>query len=913
MVLDECLFDAYLKCKTKFYLKLSGNEASNPEFSNYQQNVFDNYTVNISKKIRHVFNEADCFIGTPPSKDFKRKKYRLIINCLLQGNGIESHIHALEKTNTRDSQRFTAYAPIRFIPTEKITKQDKLILAFDALAVSRHLGKEPLFGKIIHGSKHSTIKVRLNELIASANAVVGEILGQQSKFKPPDTILNKHCAGCEFHSQCYKTALEKDDLSLLLGLNEKERTRLNKKGIFTVTQLSYTFRPRKKPKLALSKPTKNYHSLKALAIREAKTIIAGRPSLEIQGTPVYFDVEGIPDQNFYYLIGYLINKNERFSQKSLWANRSANEHIIWYDFLENLSHINNPVLIHYGAYETRFLKRMKERYGEGTVNPSFLDSLITNSLNILSTIYAQIYFPTYSNGLKDIAQHLGFKWSINNASGINTLLWRYQWERIRCRSLKQRIITYNAEDCQALQKVTDNIIYLSRVCEHRNGITQNQVMLADSLKPNNQGYLGRNKFVVPEFESINQCAFWEYQRDKVYIKSNKRLKRISRKPIKKLTKPPPVNKIIETYPPGCCPNCSSTKIQKSCKVSRILYDIKFTRHGLKRWVVKYKFNRYFCLQCRKSFSPENRCRTKSKYGFDLKAYVIYQIIELRIPQFAIVKSMNQLFDIGMEQTGSSINRIKSSVAQFHTETYEKILNRIINGKLIHADETKANVKGERVYVWILTNLEEVVYIYSETREGDMVHSLLKEFKGVLVSDFYSVYDSVDCPQQKCLIHLLRDLNNAVLRHPFNDELKLLVREFAGLLKPMIDTVDRFGLKTHFLQKHKKIVDRFYKQLEKQHYNDEISIKLKKRLVKNRSKLFTFLDYEGVPWNNNNAEHAVKGFARLRTVIGGTSTEKGIRDYLILLSLSETCKCKGINFLQFLRSGQRDIEEFINTK
>ncbi|MFC1781019.1 IS66 family transposase [Planctomycetota bacterium] len=721
----------------------------------------------------------------------------------------------------------------------------------------------------------------------------------------------KHCAECEFHSQCYKTMIEKDDLSLLPMLSGKERTKLHKKGIFTVTQLSYTFRPRKKPKHAFSKPTKNYHSLKALAIRENKTIIAGRPSLEIEGTPLYFDVEGIPDQDFYYLIGYRFKKNGHFIQKSLWANRFASEKNIWDEFLENLSCIENPKLIHYGSYETRFLKRMKERYGEGAVNPSFLDSVITTSLNLLSIIYAQIYFPTYSNSLKDIAQHLGFKWSNKNASGLNVLLWRYQWEQTQSISLKQRILTYNAEDCQALQKVTDNVIYLSRVCEHRNGIAQNQVMLADSLKPKNQGCLGRNKFVVPELEYINQCAFWGYQRDRVYIKSNKRLKRVSMKIIKNVAKSPPVNKIIETYPPSRCPNCGSTKIRKACRVNRVLYDIKFSRHGVKRWIVKYIFNRYLCLRCKKSFTPEDRCKTKSKYGFDLKAYVIYQIIELRIPQFAIVKSMNQLFNLNMDKTGSSINRIKSSVAQFHIETYEKILKRIINGRLIHADETKATVKGKRAYVWILTNLEEVVYIYSETRQGDMVQSLLKEFKGVLISDFYSAYDSINCPQQKCLIHLLRDLNNAVLKHPFNEELRLLVREFAGLLKPMINTVDRFGLKTHFLKKHKKFVGRFYKQLEKKHYTDETNIKLKKRLAKNRSKLFTFLDYDGVPWNNNNAEHAVKGFARLRTVIGGMSTEKGTRDYLTLLSIAETCKCKGINFLQFLRSGQKDVDEFIN--
>ena len=40
--------------------------------------------------------------------------------------------------------------------------------------------------------------------------------------------------------------------------------------------------------------------------------------------------------------------------------------------------------------------------------------------------------------------------------------------------------------------------------------------------------------------------------------------------------------------------------------------------------------------------------------------------------------------------------------------------------------------------------------------------------------------------------------------------------------------------------------------------------------------------DGIPWNNNNAEHAVKKFVLLRDVIRGTCTEGGIREYLILL-------------------------------
>jgi Transposase IS66 family len=60
-------------------------------------------------------------------------------------------------------------------------------------------------------------------------------------------------------------------------------------------------------------------------------------------------------------------------------------------------------------------------------------------------------------------------------------------------------------------------------------------------------------------------------------------------------------------------------------------------------------------------------------------------------------------------------------------------------------------------------MEEVAYLYTETREGDFLQELLLDFKGVLVSDFYAAYDAINCAQQKCLIHLMRDLNNDLLK------------------------------------------------------------------------------------------------------------------------------------------------------
>ena len=144
----------------------------------------------------------------------------------------------------------------------------------------------------------------------------------------------------------------------------------------------------------------------------------------------------------------------------------------------------------------------------------------------------------------------------------------------------------------------------------------------------------------------------------------------------------------------------------------------------------------------------------------------------------------------------------------------------------------------------------------------------------------------------------------ILYHAYDEEVKGIVTSFAELLKNIVQTIDRRGLKRHFLRKHIVEVERFYRKLSQTTYMSETALKCKERFEKNRDKLFTFLKYDGVPWNNNNAEHAIKAFARLRRAIEGLSTPKGIEEYLILLSVCQTCKYMGVDFLDFLRSGER---------
>ena len=146
-------------------------------------------------------------------------------------------------------------------------------------------------------------------------------------------------------------------------------------------------------------------------------------------------------------------------QHSFWADDADGEKRIWEEFLGILAAISNPRIIYYGSYETAFLKRMCERHG-GPREGSAAAIAIAHATNLLSLIYARIYFPTFSNGLKDIAGYLGFQWSGAPASGLEAIVWRRRWEASRDYAERQALLDYNRQDCDALKIVANRLIDL---------------------------------------------------------------------------------------------------------------------------------------------------------------------------------------------------------------------------------------------------------------------------------------------------------------------------------------------------------------------------------------------------------------------------------------------------------------------
>jgi len=97
-------------------------------------------------------------------------------------------------------------------------------------------------------------------------------------------------------------------------------------------------------------------------------------------------------------------------------------------------------------------------------------------------------------------------------------------------------------------------------------------------------------------------------------------------------------------------------------------------------------------------------------------------------------------------------------------------------------------------MWVLTDGVHVIFRLTETREVTIVQELLEAYRGTLISDFYGGYDSITCNQQKCLVHLIRDLNDDLWKNPYNAGFEAFIQAFADLMTSIMADVQKYGLK-----------------------------------------------------------------------------------------------------------------------
>lgn len=893
--------DSYVACNYKAYLKIkkvSGSKSDFEVFYNEQKANFLKSVINDITIKKCNFLALEGVITTTILKH----GYDYLINGQLIYDNIYIDCELIEKVPQKSKLGDFSYVPNLIIPTEKTPKNDKIKLSIIALALSEVQGTQVNSGRVYHPNGSKSINL---SSIRKATKTLADIHRFAENQDEPILVLNKHCKVCEFHSYCLSKAKETDNLSLLSGITVKEIKKKNSKGIFTVNQLSYTFKPRRKRKKTTKYRKRFLSELKALSIREDRIYVYELPELPESQIEIYCDFEGITDETYCYLIGVVIKENDTLNKHYFWADNADEELSIFRQFISLIAKYEKYTLYHYGSYEITHLKRISNKLSAKEKRK--VKQIITSSCNLLSFFYSHIYVPTYSNELKEIGKYLGFKWTNEKASGIQSIVWRKKWEITKEEIYKNTLIQYNTEDCEVLLKVKSLINSIIR--NQDNPLPEDRVastVYYKDLKKQSIFSFQVKNFAFDEIDFINKCSFFDYQRERVYARTNPVIRKAQLKLKKKKKNNLKPNQEINIIARVCL-FCKVKELKRGSSVSKKVIDLKFFASGVKKWIIKYQTNKYYCQNCKKAFLPQNYLKISSKFGHNLICWTIYHHIVNKESFRQIAANMEELFSLYIAKT--NLHYFKTYFMKYYEITYKRLVNKILNSGVLYIDETPLIMTTETGYGWVMTNVEEVASFYKPTREGDFLGEFFKGFKGILVTDFYAAYDTIDCLQQKCLIHLIRDLNDDLLKNPFDNEFKQLTQDFTFLLQSIVRTIDKYGLKKRNLFKHKKDADNFLKKVENIKYTSDICLQYQKRIVKNKDKLFLFLLHNNVSWNNNNAEHAIKLLATHSNKNLATFKSTRMDEYLRIMSIYQTCKYKGISFLKFMLSKEKDIDVF----
>jgi predicted RecB family nuclease len=448
MKITNEILHAVIHCNHKAFLKkVQENPLPKTEF----QTIFETLKQKQLSAIQTKFSLDTDSQNIDYSSDLKLEKDKTHLQISFKKSEVDLKLDGIYYDQKN------SFTPILISPFEKVQKTDKLFIALQTHYLKQNFKLKIEEAKIMFGSQQKSTKVILNNLSKDVKKILATI-EQIQKFETPSVFYKiRHCQVCEFNPICSEKLQGRDDLSLLGNLKPKEIEQKNNRGIFSVKQLSYTFRPKKNP----YRRRKFLPELKAMAIREQKVFIQKLPELEKKETEIFFDIEGIPDKDFYYLIGVIIKTENSETGHSFWADDISEQQNIFIQFIDLLNAQNNFVLYHYGSYEIQALKRIVKKLPLSYQNK--VKKIIEKSFNVLTLFSNDIYIPTYTNGLKDIANYLEFNWTDEKASGLQSIIWRYNWELNPTNSLKEKLTTYNIEDCRALMKVQEWILSLSEI------------------------------------------------------------------------------------------------------------------------------------------------------------------------------------------------------------------------------------------------------------------------------------------------------------------------------------------------------------------------------------------------------------------------------------------------------------------
>lgn len=348
-----------------------------------------------------------------------------------------------------------------------------------------------------------------------------------------------------------------------------------------------------------------------------------------------------------------------------------------------------------------------------------------------------------------------------------------------------------------------------------------------------------------------------------------------------------------------CPSCGGPL--RRCHETRVRY-IEDIPEDLRPEVTAHTIHRDWCPRCKKKVEP---AVSAALPGATLGNRVLVLSAWLH---YALGTTLSQLvevldFHLTLKLTPGGLTQMWQRLAHVLMAWYDAIREEALASGVLHADETGWRVNGKRHWLWCFATDALSFFLVDRSRASPvLLRFFAGEFDGTLVSDFWGAYNAVVCARrQKCLVHLLRDLeyteqylSPGPYWPAFAKTLRRLVMDAIRLRRRQADyTLPVYASRRACLFRR---LDR----LIAQPWEDRHAKRYVKRLRRHHDELFTFLEHPEVPFENNQAERSIRPAVILRKTSFGNRSALGAEAQAVLMSIFFTLKKRGHNPVQTVR-------------
>ena len=340
-----------------------------------------------------------------------------------------------------------------------------------------------------------------------------------------------------------------------------------------------------------------------------------------------------------------------------------------------------------------------------------------------------------------------------------------------------------------------------------------------------------------------------------------------------------------------CPGCGGPLQRCDRKRTRTIEDIP---EQIQPVVTEHTIYRDYCPKCKKHVEPVvSDALPRATIGHHLIALTAWLHYGLGVTIDQIIDILS--FHLRTKLTPGGLLNAWQRLAEILLAWYDQIAEEAKNSAYLHADETGWRVNGKRCWLWCFANDRNCYYMIEYCRGSPVVQKFFtEEFDGVLITDFWAAYDSVEAAdRQKCIPHLLRELEKVDLRND-SAEWQAFAKRLRRLLRDGIRLRKRPDFRPERYQSRIDRLNRRIGEMARQEHADADARRLTKRLRRYGEYIFTFLDYADVPANNNFGERQIRPAVILRKNSQSNRSDRGAATQAVLMSVYRTLRLRGLN-------------------